>query len=488
MLRQFNSRHAMKKTTHTLPAFARGKIVFACAIILIAGLSACDDDNEDPASPVTVQFAVTERNVPENSGETVIALELNKPASNAGYIDISVTSAQLQRFNTLPVAIGGIIKLPVAQGQSGISFKMIPNDNTQMDGNASVEFKVEGTSDGLIAGTPRSTVITLTDDETTVQANFLLNAGHIRENKAEGLDVVIMFNGFAKAPGTIAVKFESANGIYGADFITEPAAVNGEIVLDVPKDIEYAFFRMLPVNNQSITGDRVVNFTIHEATGGLSVGAENKLEMIIMDDESYPVATVSDIRKMYIGELIILPNTLVSAVITSVPDNVYDRRIFIEDQTGGIAIRLLFENDFKRGDLILINMGYGLLKETDGILEVQQVSEADKIGEEQPNYDFMTLEELYNSTADHEGRLVLIHGVHFTDADNMKVMRGDHAISDGTRSIMVRTLDHASFANQIIPGGDYIVRGILTEVNGSFVLYPQIFGEDVVENKEYNWP
>ena len=94
----------------------------------------------------------------------------------------------------------------------------------------------------------------------------------------------------------------------------------------------------------------------------------------------------------------------------------------------------------------------------------------------------MRLQELVASSDDNEGKLITLHGIKFPEADGINTMAGDRIVSDGTRTVTIRTLNYASFRNQLVPSGDVIVKGILTQVNGAFILYPQVFTEDVVPN------
>jgi hypothetical protein len=227
-----------------------------------------------------------------------------------------------------------------------------------------------------------------------------------------------------------------------------------------------------------------IRFTLEKAEGGVQIGETKIMDLTLLDDESFPISHVEDVRGLYADEEIILDNIFIVGVVTSVADNIGQTTTYIEDETGGIGVRLIFSHNFQRGDKLKLNLGYGLLKETKGVLEVHQVSEAEKIGTSQFSHQLMTLEELYNSEEENEGKMVVIDEITFTEADGLNTMQGDRLITDGTHSIIVRTLDHASFKDQIIPAGDMTVRGILTEVDDTFILYPQVFAEDVVPSPE----
>jgi hypothetical protein len=466
---------------------------FSLAIKLMAlitfpffGLTSCKEDEDDIviAEPV-VQFFASTQIFSEDDGEQLIKITLDQPSPIGGMIKVSV--ADTERFTTVPAAENGTLILAVVKNQHDIEFKIIPSDNAKTDGDEKIDLTITEVSKGFILGTTKVSEITVEDDEVPVQANFLFGIAPVRENKVEGFEAIIFFNGFTKSAGSITVAFQSSSAVYGTDFITEPAAVNGKLQLPVEDQSDYVFLKFIPVNDELITGDMPIKFTLESAQGGIAIGESNIMNLTLVDDESFPLFKVSDVRSLYTGESTILENMNVVGVVTSVKDNMGQTTTYIEDETGGIAIRFIIANNFQRGDKLNINLGYGLLKETQGVLEIQQVSEAEKIGEAVPSYTIITLEELSMSEEDLEGKLVVLHELGFTEADGINTMQGDRIISNGTYTAIVRTLNHASFKDQLVPPGDMVVRGILTESDGTYIIYPQIFSEDVVLNSEYEW-
>lgn len=471
----------------TLSRFSPAIKLMALTTFSFFGLTSCKDDEDDIiiAEPV-VQFFSSAQIFSEDDDEQLIKITLDQPSPISGVVKVSV--GDTERFATIPASENGILILPIVKNQSDIEFKIIPSNNTTTDGDEKINLTITEISKGFILGTTKVNEITIEDDEVPVQANFLFGIASVRENKAEAFEPIIFFNGFTKSAGNITVAFQSSSAVYGTDFVTEPTPVNGKLQLAVEGQSDYVFFKFIPLNDQLITGDMTIKFTLESAQSGIEIGQTNIMDLTLLDDESFPLFKVSDIRSLYAGESTILDDMNVVAVVTSVNDNSGQTTTYVEDETGGIAIRFIMANNFQRGDKLNINLGYGLLKETQGVLEIQQVSEAEKIGEAVPSYTIITLEELSMSEEDLEGKLVVLHELGFTEADGINTMQGDRIISNGTYTAIVRTLNHASFKDQLVPPGDMVVRGILTEVDGTYIIYPQIFSEDVVLNSEYEWP
>ena len=448
------------------------------------GLTGCKDDEDEIVTPVpdhNVTFFASSQLMQESDSEELVKLTLDKPASISGTIKIRVYSEHMDRVTTTPAAEDGIVTLAVEKNQTDVQFKIVPVNNTTVDGDATVKLTLLEVSKGFKFGATTENNIIIEDDDVPVKAHFLLNIGSIRENRSQGLDVVIVLSDFPAPQRTVAVAFESPNAVYGTDFITEPAPVNGKIQMTTVAGNDYVFFRLLPIDDHVIGGDQHIRFTLEQTDDQIEVGDLKNIDIDIADDESFSVHHVQDVRELYEDENLILDDMIVVATVTSI-DNVVPNTLFIEDETGGIAIRLLFQHNFSRGDQLKLNLGYGLLKESDGVLTVHQVSEAEKVGISVLSYKLLTMEELNASQEDLEGQMVQLEGgLTFPEADGVKTMKGDRTVTDGTNTIIVRTLDQASFKNELVPSGHVMVRGIITEVNGNYILYPQVFADDVVE-------
>ncbi len=61
----------------------------------------------------------------------------------------------------------------------------------------------------------------------------------------------------------------------------------------------------------------------------------------------------------------------------------------------------------------------------------------------------------------------------FTQANGVATFVGDRPASDGTRSIIVRTIAAADFSDEAMPTGPLNVTGIFVKIDGQTYLYPQ---------------
>jgi hypothetical protein len=85
--------------------------------------------------------------------------------------------------------------------------------------------------------------------------------------------------------GAVDISITTENAVYGEHFTTIPAAFNGKITLAVEQGIEHLQVKVIPINNESINTDRVLQFTITDAKGAVEKGTMLQHTLTITDDE-----------------------------------------------------------------------------------------------------------------------------------------------------------------------------------------------------------
>ncbi len=440
---------------------------------LFASAASCDNDNTPTLSGATTQFTESAATFSENGGEQTITIVFDHAAPVDGEIVVKTTAIVPSCYTTNPVSELNQLKIAVAKGETQKTFKMTPTDNSNLDGVKVVKFTITSVSDGFIAGNSKELTVSVTDDEAPVVASFETTKLNVRENTQDPGKVEILLSRAAPADGVLVVKLQST-AVYGVAYSTQPEVAGGKIFLPVPKGSSSVSIDVYPVNDQDFHADRNINFEIIDATGGVATVEESEsLRCTITEDDGHQITNIVSIRSMFVDEPIVInEDTYVEGIVTSV-ENTLGGRVVVEDETGALPIQLLSDNKPTRGDIVLVNIKGSTLHELQGTLEASQVPDYEKLGKETIYIDRISLEDLLGSTRRMESRTVQLIGLTFTQADGSATLLGDRLLSDGQRTIIIRTGANADFADNIIPSGPVIVTGIFTECDGLYVIYPQ---------------
>lgn len=474
----------------TLNLITKNISQFGVALFVITACSKKDELPLNPGNPnqpavIKAQFANAEYALPENAGEANYELQFSGAAAKEETVVISVTSATAQYgrdFSTQPAAVNGKLQLNAAPGNRSTSFKVIPVNNNLKDGIREIQFTI--TSEGGIKPDTRSTAkIVLSDDETKAFLSFAQANASVVESNTDGYTARVLITPMAFSKGFADVTFTSANAVYGTHFTTEPAIVNGKLRIPVLQGQTTVSFKIKPVNDAVQLPMRSITFGVSSASEDLEAGMQNQLNFTIGDDD-HPLPTgtpIQSIRNAYLGtDTYLWTETFIAGLVTSVNDNIDPAVAYIEDGTGGIAVRFTSNHTLTYGQRVIINIQGAVISERNGALEIKQVDKSSviKAGWDIyviPNY---SISDLYLSATSMEGRLVSLSNVSFTQADGTATLQGDRIITDGKKTAIVRTEAFASFRNRIIPQGKVSVIGILVEQNGQYILLP-LNGESI---------
>ncbi|HZY78906.1 MAG TPA: DUF5689 domain-containing protein [Cyclobacteriaceae bacterium] len=456
-----------------LPSAEHFYRIFVLVSFLAITVSCKDDENPEPVASTTAQFTQQTLAFLENEGEQTISLALDKPVLIDGQIVLKINTLAPQSFTTVPSGSQGQLVLPVFKGQVSVDFKIIPSDNSTLDGCKIVKFTIASMTEGLTPGSLRDLVVSVNDDEAPVAATFSFEELRVRESDPSGPAIKIDFAHPVPAEGILVIRMESTNSKYGNLYTTEPAAVGGKIFLHVDAGQTSAVVKVFPVNDTQYRPDRDIKLTIVDATGGVAVGEKNTLQCLITEDDGYQLSTISSIRAMYKDESMILHgDTYIIGVVSSI-DNVAAGRIVVQDGSGALQLQLITAHQLTKGDVVLLNLNYGLLHDAFGVLEVSQVSVFEKMGNEQVPVNQMSLEELFSRGTGFQSQTIQITDLTFPEANGTLPMLGDRLATDGIRTIIVRTNASASFRDELLPDGTISVTGIFTICDGKYFLLPQ---------------
>jgi hypothetical protein len=426
-----------------------------------------------------VEFSVESEAIQEGSYQ-VVQLNFNRKTSKAEKLVVSLSSTNLEygtHYVTEPAAVNGKVTLEIGSGAENAFIKVIPVNNDSKDDVRELSFSIVNEGSTLEPFGKKNTKLVFIDDDSRSALSFSAIAAAVSENNLEGYEININITPKAEMNGHIELTVTSAEE-YGSSWTSLPAAQNNRIRIPVPQGAEKVSFRIKPINDHLFNPDRNIRFHVSMASLNFSLPVKNEFDLSINnDDAANRPLTIAEIRESFKGNAMyfVFPVTI-SGVVISTKDNLDPKLVYIQDETGGIALRLISDYQPQAlGNMVTVNLEGGLLKEVNDNLEIQMISNAniETVGFDLVNLEEMTLEQLYSKTDDMEGRIVKLKNVSFPEANGVNTLKGNRIATDGNLVVSVRTNSFASFANKIIPAGNISVTGILVEENGQYAIIPQ---------------
>jgi hypothetical protein len=275
------------------------KYSIATALSALVLTTGCDEEEKN-VSPVSAQFTVGSITTSEAGAEQTITLPFSDAIMANGTIEITFTADDAkygEDFVTIPGGSSGSLKLNVTKGQTAAQFKVVPVDNEIMNEVSTVKLTLSNPSDALAIGSQSEVSITFTDNEGPTKVDFATDVTNLYENAAEATEVEVLLTSPATGPGTTIVSV-TTNGVYGTDFTTVPAVVDGKITLTTEIGEEQELIVFQPIDNDNVSGTVTVEFEIESASGGVEVGVNTSHTVTVTDDETPSTATFTMASKI----------------------------------------------------------------------------------------------------------------------------------------------------------------------------------------------
>jgi hypothetical protein len=254
-------------------------------LMLVFLFSSCEDDEPKVNALPATQFIQDKLTFSENETTSEIILVLNEAPTQDGTITISVTAPNLTGFITTPAIVDGKIQLPVTARKGDVTFSFTPIDNALLNGNQIIDFTIESVSEGLTVGNQKNLSVTIVDNESPALVSFHEELSSTHENSGSPTAVTIALSHASPGAGSIEISVNSDNAIYGTHYITEPAAVNGRVIVAVEPGVNSVSFKVIPINDPLYNGDRSIQYTIAQTEGSVIRGQAIKNTLKITDDE-----------------------------------------------------------------------------------------------------------------------------------------------------------------------------------------------------------
>jgi len=259
-------------------------------VLALIGVISCEDDLDQPVPDGNsiLQFDVGQLQLQENGTEQVVSLSLNKPAGREGVLDIELDTIS-SRLKTDVTLVGRKMQVSIVRGQQKLNIKILPSDNQLVDGDMEVILTLTSATPGFIIGGQKTLSVTLLDDDQgqePVQSavSFTSASSLIRENAAEGYDVVIEFSKPFAGEGSFEIEIGSSDA-HNLNYITHPEAAGGRISITPEIGSTSASVRIIPVDNAIISGETSISLSISNTFGSIVKGGQVFHQLLIADDE-----------------------------------------------------------------------------------------------------------------------------------------------------------------------------------------------------------
>jgi hypothetical protein len=259
-------------------------------ILALMGLFSCSEEIEQPApaAKAILQFENEQLQLQENGAEQEVTVTLHKPASQEGLLTIELDTVSA-RYKTDATLVGRKFELAIARGQQKVRFKILPSNNQTADGNLNVKISIASVTDGFVIGAKKVLRLSLLDDDiqqpTQSAISFANTSSTLLENAGAGLDVSIQFSNPIASAGSFVVELTALEANHNLHYTTLPAAENGRISFTPAIGSTSASIKIMPVNNDIVSGEVQLTLSIATTSGSVIKGETVSHQLLIKDDE-----------------------------------------------------------------------------------------------------------------------------------------------------------------------------------------------------------
>ena len=466
------------------------KSIIIFLFLALLGLSCwgCSEEEDVVNEPIPnvphtiVNFAQENQTLPEPGDPLEVNLTFDRAATANGSVSIRLSGDAVydQNYTTAPIAAGGVITLNIEKGQDTANFTVTPVNDEDSLGNRTIILTLENPSAGFKLGNKTISSLELVEDDTEpgnggeeATIEFGENFVHISESDMEGFDISMLLQGQVAHTEIVSITILPTEGfVYGTDYVTDPNAVQNSFNLEVTPWTEDLKFKVIPINDQELSGSFELKFSIASTSDGLKTGAQTAMTVKIEEDdiidplELYTIADLRSLFENYEGDWFLPNDYYIEGIVTSEKNVIDDKTIYIQDATGGIMLVFNAPSMLHKGDKVQLNLKNAQGENVNG--QKAMIDVEDRAGillgrnfEVEP--EIITLEQL--NSGNYQGKRVRVQNVSFTADDGITTWLGEQRISDGDRFGYVTTYATAGFSQQVLPAGRVHVTGIVGEWN-----------------------
>lgn len=183
--------------------------------------------------------------------------------------------------------------------------------------------------------------------------------------------------------------------------------------------------------------------------------------------------SIASLRSAFGGSPTTAPSGSIQGVVISdiTAGNTLDRNLYMQDGTGGIAVRFAEAHNYQLGDELKIEVGGVLFEEFNGLLQLNEL-EANKVSLVSSSNlvtpQAVCVEDLIDNSKAYESTLVVLKDVSFSGGSIFS--DNGVTVSDESGSIGMFTWFDANFSDNNLPSNNVDLYAVANNFNG-----PQIF-------------
>jgi hypothetical protein len=436
------------------------------AAVSMIFLNSCGKDDEG-ITPISIDFSSATATVAEDGGaQTVTVLfDSNAPIDATYDVTISGDAVYGEDYTTSPDGTSGSATIAVSAGDESSTFQFTPIDNDNVDGDKTVIFTISGSAEGIKLGTSLTYTVTIDDEEGLSNIDFATAENTVSEDAGE-LTITLNFGTTTTAPGTVEVTLTGDASAVTSD----PAAVADVITVTSTSGVDNVTFTVTPVNDTEYAADRVITFTLGNATNGIELGASQQTYVLTVTEDD--PNTIASLRAEFEanGSSTLTGGRIQGVVITD-KSNITGRNMVVQDASGGIVVRFNDSNvDFDLGDEVSVDLTDAELTDFSGLIQIsglELTAVTDKGAGTLPTPTSVTIAELL--TDDYQSQLVTVTDVAIEGADGEMTFgsfQTETLVNIGGDKVNTFVRGGSSLENEIVPVGVGSVTGAATLNSG----------------------
>lgn len=389
------------------------------AAVSMVFLNSCGKDDEGTITPISIEFSSAAATVAENGGVQTVTVAFDTEAPIDASYDITITGDAIygEDYTTSPDGSAGSATIMVAAGDASSTFEFTPIDNENVDGDKTVIFTITESAEGIDLGASLTYTVTIDDEEGLSNIDFAAAENSISEDNG-ALTVTLNFGTTTTAPGTVDITMTGD----ASSVTSDPAAVADVITVTSASGVDNVTFTVTPVDDTEYNADRVITFTLGNATNGIELGAtQQTYELTITEDDAQTIASLR--AEFEANGSSTLAEGRIQGIVITEKSNITGRNMVVQDATGGIVVRFEDSNvDFDLGDEVSIDLTGGELTDFNGLVQISGLELAagtDLGAGTLPTPTSVTLDELL--TDDFQSQLITVTDVAVEGADGEAV-------------------------------------------------------------------
>ena len=234
--------------------------------------------NNSVTNPGILQFSSGNFSVNEGDGTATLAISRTGGSDGEVSVDYAIATGGTATAGTDYTIASGT--LTFADGASNASFAIAVVDDTNFEGDETVNLVLSNATGGATLGTVTSSTLTIVDNDSSNPGSLQFNSANFSVNEADGT-ATIAISRMGGSDGKVTVDYITGSGTATAE--TDYTTASGTLTF---ADGETSNSLSIPIaDDADAESNETVEITLSNAVGG-SLGSQNMTTLTILDDDT----------------------------------------------------------------------------------------------------------------------------------------------------------------------------------------------------------